>query len=68
MLSYLIALVLAVVGGICIAAAIAIRCSKSLTGEEHERYGDLEVFIVGLALECIALVVFVVNYLVRNAL
>jgi hypothetical protein len=63
---YYVALALALIGVVCIGAALAIHSSAALTGEEDALH-DVGLFLSGIALLCVALAIFVITYIVRNA-
>lgn len=66
MIFYLLAAVLTFFGVLMVLLGLTIRESREITGERHT-YGDAGFFLSGIALLCVALPVFVVTYIVRNA-
>lgn len=69
MIFYVLAALLGLFGAALVLVAVSIRETRAVVVEDDPHYrGDVGLFIVGIALLCIALVAFAVTYLVRNAL
>jgi hypothetical protein len=60
------ALVLAIIGGLCVAVAVSIRGTARVTGE-NKSYDHAAIFIVGILLLAAALVLAVVSYVATQS-